>query len=72
MRNIFVIFSLLDLFIFSTLIASPVNDFLNPEKRRKPTASSPKKDTEQKPSHTPENSSQKTVSDRKEKRNPQT
>ncbi|MGQ2870980.1 polysaccharide deacetylase family protein, partial [Leptospira santarosai] len=40
MRNIFVIFSLLDLFIFSTLIASPVNDFLNPEKRRKPTASS--------------------------------
>ncbi|EMM77861.1 polysaccharide deacetylase family protein [Leptospira santarosai] len=67
MRNIFVIFSLLDLFIFSTLIASPVNNFLNPEKRRKPTASSPKKDTEQKPSHTPENSSQKTVSDRKEK-----
>lgn len=67
MRNIFVIFSLLDLFIFSTLIASPVNDFLNPEKRRKPTASSPKKDTEQKSSHTPENSSQKTVSDRKEK-----
>ncbi len=67
MRNTLTTFAIFYLLISSILIASPVNDFLNPEKKRKPNASSPKKDTEQKPSYTPEDFSQKTVSKKNQK-----
>ncbi|EMK11375.1 MULTISPECIES: polysaccharide deacetylase family protein [Leptospira] len=57
MRNILITLTIFHLLVSSILIASPLNDFLNPEKK-KPTTSSSKKD---KSSYTLADSSQKTV-----------
>lgn len=57
MRNILITLTIFHLLVSSILIASPLNDFLNPEKKKLTTSSS-KKD---KSSYTLADSSQKTV-----------